>query len=70
MLSGVEEADRAHNAVAGLDQVITVEARKLTQAGEEGVLGALDEVAGTGLVDRLVASNGGMHDDAPNFLCR
>ena len=33
LLGGVEEADRGHDAVAGVDQVIAAEARQLAQAG-------------------------------------
>jgi hypothetical protein len=53
----LEEPDRDDDAVAGIDEVIATEARELAQAGRQGLVDLLDELAGTALVDRLVASN-------------
>jgi len=65
MRGRVEQANGAEHAVAGLNQVVAVEARQLAQARQQGGLGLLDELARAGLVDRFIASNGGMHIDAP-----
>jgi hypothetical protein len=46
----VKEADGADDAVTGLDQVVAVESRQLTQSGKEGVLSLLDELVGAVLV--------------------
>jgi hypothetical protein len=39
---GVEEADRAEDDVAGIDQLIAAEAWQLAQPGKEAVLSLLD----------------------------
>src|ERR1044072_4606435 len=57
----VEEADGAHDAVAGIDEVVAAEARQLAQAGNERLVDLLDELARAGLVGRLVASNRAIH---------
>src|SRR5690242_1147358 len=68
MLGGVKDADGADDAVAGLDQVVAAEPRQLAKAGQQAVLDLLDELVDTGLVDCLVASNGGVHSHASNSL--
>src|SRR5205823_2079837 len=57
----VEDADGAHDAVAGLDEVVALEARQLAQAGDQGLADLLGQLVGATRVDTLVASNGGMH---------
>src|SRR5579859_5798949 len=68
MFSGVEDADRADDAAAGLDQVVAAAARQLAHEGHQALRGLVDEFVDVGLVDRLVASNDGMHSHASNSL--
>src|SRR5690348_13402359 len=51
----LEEPNRAHDAVAGLDEVVALEARQLAQAGHETLVDHLGELVGATLVDTLVA---------------
>src|SRR5207247_5108897 len=57
----LEEPDRTHDAVAGLDDVVALEARQLAQAGHEALVDLLCQLVGATLVDTLVASNSAMH---------
>jgi hypothetical protein len=66
MRLGVEEADRAQDAVIGFDQVVALEARQFAEAGNEAALSLLDELVCALLIDRVVASNGGMHVMLPS----
>jgi hypothetical protein len=50
----LEEADGTHDAVTGLDEVVTAEARHLGQAGQQVLADVLDELVGATLVDSLV----------------
>ena len=61
----LEEADGAHDAVAGIDEVIAAEARQFAQARREALVDLLDEICDAALVDRLVASDGGIHVMVP-----
>src|ERR1700728_3340315 len=67
MLRGIEEADGTQDAVIGHDQVIALEARQFAQAGNEAALSLLDELVAAVLIDRVVASNGGMHVMLPSI---
>src|SRR6188472_2540917 len=58
---GVEEADGRHDAVAGVDEGVAIEARELAQHRQEALVDLLDELALTALIDRLVAANGAVH---------
>src|SRR5678815_4571996 len=53
----VEEVDRAHHAVAGLDEVVALEAWERVQAGQEALVELLGQLVGATLVDTFVASN-------------
>jgi hypothetical protein len=68
VLGGVVEADRAEDAVAGLDQAIAVEAGELGQARHQGLIDLLDELAGALLIDRVIATNGGKHWGSNSLL--
>ena len=57
----LEEADRRHHALAGLDQEVAAEARQLADAGHEPFPDLLRQLLGAGLVDSLVPSHGGIH---------
>ena len=54
-------ADGAHDAVAGLDEVVAAEPLHLAEAGYQLLVDLLDELVGAALVDAFVASDGGMH---------
>jgi uncharacterized protein YbjT (DUF2867 family) len=57
----LEQADRGQDAVRGLKQDVTVEARQLAQAGNQVVVGLAGDLGRTTLVDTFVPSDGGIH---------
>src|SRR5205823_6052003 len=58
---GLEDAERAHDALAVVDQVVALEAGQLAQLGDEGLADLAAELVGAILVDTLVAPDGRMH---------
>src|SRR5438477_638953 len=57
----IEEANRGHDAVAGLDQEVAVEPGQLAQLRDQRLVDLLRQLVGATGVDTLVASHGGMH---------
>src|SRR5207253_2340938 len=57
----IEEANRGHDAVAGLDQEVAVEPGQLAQLRDQVLVDLLRQLVGAADVDTLVASHGGMH---------
>src|SRR4029450_2919770 len=57
----VEEVDGAHDAVVGLDEVVTLEAWHLAQTRQKALADLLGQLLRAALVDALVPSDGGMH---------
>ena len=61
LLGGLEETERAQNAVAGLDQVIAAKTGELAKLRDERLVDLADDLVRAGHVDTFVTTNGGMH---------
>src|SRR4029079_14478253 len=58
---GLEEAQRAQNAVVGLDEVIAGKPRNLAELRDKRLVDLADDLFRAGRVDALVTTNGGIH---------
>jgi hypothetical protein len=67
LLGGLEETERAQDAVAGLDEVVAGEAGELAELRDERLLDLAADLVGAGRVDTFVTTNGGMNVVLP--LC-
>jgi hypothetical protein len=68
LLGGLEETDRAQDAVAGLDEVVAGETRELTELRDERLVDLAGQLVRAGRVDTFVTTNGGINTDAPSVL--
>jgi len=58
LLGSLEETERAEDAVAGLDQVVTLKARQLAQLRNEGLVDLAGQLGGAILVHRNHGARG------------
>src|SRR6185312_6732665 len=65
----VEEADRAHDTVTGIDEEVVVEAGQLAQTRRQALTDLFRQFVLLTDVDTFVASHGRKHLFAPNCLC-
>src|SRR5439155_11561333 len=66
----IEEANRGHDPVAGLNQEVAVEPGQLAQLRDQRLVDLLRQLVGATGVDTLVASHGGMHVQLLTSLIR
>src|SRR6476646_10551520 len=66
LLGRLEVTERSEDAVAGIDQVVALEPRKLVELGDEGLVHLVRELGGALLVHTLVTADGCMHEMLPH----
>src|SRR4029078_17265 len=61
LVAGLEETERAQDAVAGLDEVVAGKPGQLAKLRDEGLVDLAEDLGRAVRVDAFVTTNGGMH---------